>query len=391
MGSDSADSIRRSRVISYGLSGIRNSFYYWTAKSLPDASWALFTRGLVQPGFGDLLTVWMAKLPPLAQPDGVDRSTFLPVKINLNPPANSQVARAIVQFGYAEQGKPDDYYCTSRREACVAAADNLDTSNPFQYATTEAYTGVPCSTSCQITIPVLPMHVVYYKAVYLDDSGHPVAGGVRGVSAESATASVGAGSAQLATLPPPPPISLSASSTTSAVTLTWVSGEGSTAGFNVYRNGSLLAKVTSPSYMDSNLTPSATYSYSVSAYDAAGMSSLMSGALTVSTKEQVSVTITPGAANVPAGGSQDFKAVVTGDVNTEVIWSLGSPVGTISPAGVYTAPAKVAEVKRIAVIATSVADPTIAASAVLSVLPGASVTVTGMPRVSAVARPRSKR
>src|SRR5262249_21892864 len=89
MGFDSADSNKRSRVLTHGLAGIRNSFYYWTAKSLPDASWTLFSRGLVQPPFGDLLTVWMAKIPPMPAPDGVDRSTFLPLTVNLTPPANS--------------------------------------------------------------------------------------------------------------------------------------------------------------------------------------------------------------------------------------------------------------------------------------------------------------
>ena len=385
MGSDSADSNKRSRVISHGLAGIRNSFYYSTAKSLPDASWALFTRGLVQPGFGDLLTVWMAKLPPMAQPDGVDRSTFVPMKINLTPPSNVQVNRAIIQFGYIEQGKPDDYYCTSRREVCVAAASSLDVSNPFQYATTETYTGMPCATSCQITIPLLPLHVAYYKAIYLDGAGKVVATGLPGVSAESANAPVGGGSA--AVVPPPAPSGLTGTTTATQATLSWTSGGGSTAGFNVFRGGTALARVTSASYVDNNLTPATNYSYTVNAYDTSGTTSSMSAPLSLTTSGVVTVTISPTGANVPAGGSQVFKATVTGTSNMAVTWSLGSPIGTISPDGVYTAPAAFTGVKRVAVIATSVADPTVSASVVLAVVPNHNPNTTAVPRLTANARP----
>ncbi len=190
MGSDSADSIARSRVLSHGLMGIRNSFYYWNAKSLPDASWAVFTRGTTVAPFGGLLTVWMAKLPPRPVPDGVDRSTFLPLAVNLTPPANVPVATAVIRFGYAEQGDPDRFYCTSRRETCVAASASFGAVEPFQYEITESYTGVACATGCRIALPVLPAHVVYYQPVFLDAAGRVVATGPKGVSAELAQTSL---------------------------------------------------------------------------------------------------------------------------------------------------------------------------------------------------------
>lgn len=83
----------------------------------------------------------------------------------------------------------------------------------------------------------------------------------------------------------------------------------------------------------------------------------------------VSVTLTPSTANVNGGQTQQFTATVTGNANTSVTWSLSPNVGSISAAGLYTAPATIASSQSVTVTATSVADNTKSASATVTLVP----------------------
>lgn len=75
-------------------------------------------------------------------------------------------------------------------------------------------------------------------------------------------------------------------------------------------------------------------------------------------------TITPETAVVTSGGVQRFVASVANTANTAVIWR--ATAGTINGDGIFTAP-KVGAPTSIVVIATSVADPTKLASALVTV------------------------
>lgn len=90
------------------------------------------------------------------------------------------------------------------------------------------------------------------------------------------------------TAPPSVPAGLtSPSQTSSSISLAWNastdSGGSGLAGYDVYRNGSLIASPTSTSYTSSGLSASTAYSFSVRARDNAGNASTQSGAITVST------------------------------------------------------------------------------------------------------------
>src|SRR5579859_7288235 len=88
----------------------------------------------------------------------------------------------------------------------------------------------------------------------------------------------------------------------------------------------------------------------------------------------VSVAMSPAAPTVDQGGTQTFTATVTGTNNTAVTWSVqeGGVGGSITSAGVYTAPQAAGSFQ---VIATSQADTTKSATATVTV-PAVAVAVS---------------
>ncbi len=101
-------------------------------------------------------------------------------------------------------------------------------------------------------------------------------------------------------------------------------------------------------------------------------SSAVNLAVTAPVVVPVVVAVSPGTASLNTGATQSFTATVSGTANTAVTWSVNSvvggdaTVGTISAAGLYTAPATVPTPASVSVRATSVADPAVSAVAAVT-------------------------
>ena len=89
-------------------------------------------------------------------------------------------------------------------------------------------------------------------------------------------------------------------------------------GYQVFRNGTVVGAVTGLSYSDTGLTPSTTYSYTVSAFDGAGNSSNQSSAATTTTliadTTPPSVSIIAPAANATVSNTVVVSATASDDV-----------------------------------------------------------------------------
>lgn len=108
--------------------------------------------------------------------------------------------------------------------------------------------------------------------------------------------------------------------------------------------------------------------FSVFAFDGAQILASNNVMQTVSAAAPpITVSISPPSVTSFFGGTQSFTATVTGTTNTSVSWSIqeGSPGGTITSAGLYTAPTTASTYH---VIATSQADTGATASATVTVL-----------------------
>ena len=110
-----------------------------------------------------------------------------------------------------------------------------------------------------------------------------------------------------------------------------------------------------------------------------------SASISVIAAATVLLSISPTSASVPTAGVNSFAATVTGTTNTAVAWSLtgagcsGSTCGTLSTSSssaVYNAPNTAPTPATVSVVATSIANPSISATANVTVMAGVVVAVT---------------
>jgi hypothetical protein len=173
-------------------------------------------------------------------------------------------------------------------------------------------------------------------------------GGTAG-STSSGSNSSGGGSAD--TQPPTVPSGLASSNVVStALTLSWIAstdlpnpGASGVGGYNVYRNGALIATATATNYTDSGLTALTAYQYQVAAFDKSTPANVSapSAALTVATAG--AVTISPRNAALTLQQSQQFAT--NAPLASNLVWMVdgiaggNSTLGTVNGAGLYRPPA----------------------------------------------------
>ncbi len=148
------------RKLTMGFAGYgRTDDGFTNTHSAPDGSWAIvpshFTDGVRSEMFA-------AKLPPWPGLDGIDRTTFVPIPVQVTPVAG--LTQALIVFGYAENGPPDAFYCTSRREVCSTGGE------PFSWLS-EAPAPQACAQGCTVNVPALSGRVLYFAIQWLDSHG----------------------------------------------------------------------------------------------------------------------------------------------------------------------------------------------------------------------------
>jgi thermitase len=115
--------------------------------------------------------------------------------------------------------------------------------------------------------------------------GYDIYSGFGTPNMAAAIAAAGGGSAPADTTPPSAPTLSGSATSATRIDLSWTpsSDNVGVAGYNVYRNGSKLSTSGGTYFTDSNASPSTSYSYYVTAYDAAGNNSAQSNTISVTT------------------------------------------------------------------------------------------------------------
>lgn len=150
----------------------------------------------------------------------------------------------------------------------------------------------------------------------------------------------------------------------------------------------VIAKFDNGSTADVTLSTRTTYSSSdaaVATVDSRGMVTAVGpGAAKILVNENlgVPVSVLPPVAVVPksaalyGGQSQRFVSQVRTAGDTSVAWAITPAIGSVSSAGLYTAPPSITSTQQVTIRATSIADNTRWASAAITLYPPVTVAVT---------------
>ena len=148
--------------------------------------------------------------------------------------------------------------------------------------------------------------------------------------------------------------------------------------FGTYADGTMLrlTNSTQTTYLSQAPSVAGVSPYGIVTAVAPGSTQIIvNGMVSVSVIVDPPIVVLPATATLVASQTRNFIAPTSGLASTEVTFSLNPGYGSVDANGIYTAPAAVASQETDTLTATSVADNTQTASAVITLLPTASVTI----------------
>ncbi len=162
-----------------------------------------------------------------------------------------------------------------------------------------------------------------------------------------------------------------------------------------YSDGSTLNLTTTAAWISSNNLAASIASTGLATGLAQATATITAtvGSVSGSTKltvrgSTVSVTVTPASLSLTAGGTKQFKAIVSGSFNTAVSWQVNnvsggnSIVGKVDANGNYTAPTTIPSPATVSVTATLTSDATRTGTASTTIVPVGPVSVAINPSTS---------
>jgi hypothetical protein len=151
----------------HGMPGLQYQFS--NCRSTPDAAFAF----CVADWLDGVRSEWVAmRLTPMAKPDSVNRTTFVPISLTYPGSPDASFIRA--RFGYLENGG-SLLWCTPYQSDCSTEIPAAAATDPYGF-TSETLTRQSCpqGAECKVTIPAISNRMLYYVVDRLDDTGRIV-------------------------------------------------------------------------------------------------------------------------------------------------------------------------------------------------------------------------